>query len=359
MSQPGLTFCREVEQTSTDKGGYTQAADLWSLGVLTATLLTGSSVVPREEMTQLSQIQIVERFLGTGTLDHWQDIPPRALKFLHGLLELNPEKRLTATEALDHSWFKKPLSEAALLEERYQKILRFWRKREDDEAIVYIPGGASTGQEDQIIPFAPKSRRKIPDSTLSPYFGLDRHLQPKIASKRKMILDTLYQSGSPFLVTEQNQARRRTANATIHRQEIANVKTVEGLDLFGSFRSSKPTSQQDHDPDEISLVPTTAIVTHSEGAFGFDMSDPLEALLTPAKALDEHNMEGGAGGGKRKRSRQDSEDPDERSIRDGVARALPRYITSKVLRDPVEKKRQEMKSKNFSGLVIRSSVPTA
>ena len=102
-------FCREVELVDAEKGGYTKAADLWSLGILTATLLTGSLMVPREELSQLSQVQIMDRLFGTPRAQ-WQNVAPRALGFLRGLLILNPDKRLSATEALNHSWFKKPLS---------------------------------------------------------------------------------------------------------------------------------------------------------------------------------------------------------------------------------------------------------
>ena len=34
--------------------GYTKAADLWSLGVMTASLLTGTLKMPHEELSQLS-----------------------------------------------------------------------------------------------------------------------------------------------------------------------------------------------------------------------------------------------------------------------------------------------------------------
>ena len=139
VSQRYLIYTSEVDCPNAEKG-YTQAADLWSLGVLTATLLTGSSVVPREELMQLSQFQLVDRLFGECSLSHcWQDIPPRALDFLRGLLSLDPEKRLTASSALNHSWFKKPLSEAALLEERYEKVIRFWRKRGEDDVIERLP----------------------------------------------------------------------------------------------------------------------------------------------------------------------------------------------------------------------------
>lgn len=318
-------------------------------------------MVPREKLTQLSQVQVLDRLFGrdSDTLTHWQDVPPRALNFLHGLLVLNPDKRLTATQALNHSWFKKPLSEAALLEERYEKVIRFWRRHNNDEVIEYLPGRIRAGQEDRIITSAPKSRKKIPDITFSPYFGLDRHLQPRAASKRKQILDTLNESGSPFLVTEQSQHKTRVSNTSTHMREVVSIEAVKGIDLFGSFRSSKATSQEQSDLDEICLVPTTPLVSHSERFVGFDMSDPQKVLSSTVGATEVDSREGDVGGGKQKRSRRESEDPEERRLRDGVAKDFPRFGTAKALKDAVEKKKQEVKRMNMAGLVMRSSEPTA
>jgi serine/threonine protein kinase len=355
--QISLTLSSEVESTDAERGGYKKAADLWSLGILTATLLTGSSVVAREQLTQLSRVQVVERFLGENpdTSTHWQDITARALSFLHGLLVLDPDKRLTATEALNHPWFKKPLSEAKLLEERYEKVLRFWRRRGDDEVIEHVPSRLQAGQEDQMVTLVPKSRRKIPDSTLSPYFGLDRHLQPKVVSKRKIILETLNESGSPFLMTEQNPNRTPFSSPEAPTRDFVDIKTVEGIDLFGAYRSLETTTLEERDVDEVCLLPTTRFIPQNENTFGLNMGVSLKALSSPANATQISTGEGGVGIGKCKMSRRESEDPEERSIRDSIAKALPRYSTAKVLKDAVGKKKQEIRSKNLGRLA--TSVP--
>jgi serine/threonine protein kinase len=326
-----------------EKGGYTKAADLWSLGVLTAALLTGSAMVPREEFSQLSQVQIMERLFGR---DHdqgaqWQNATPRALRFLRGLLILNPDKRLTATEALNHSWFKKPLSEAKLLEERYEKVIRFWRKRDDEQVIEYLPSKVTASQEDQMVTPTPKFQRKIPDSTLSPYFGLDRHLLPKVPSKRKTILEELNESGSAFLGPEQRQNKTGIANTGARRQGAVSVLNVKGSDMFGSASLFQYTSQRESDLDE--FVPVR--VPPDERAYGFDMSDPARAVSSPAESTGFEFGASGAEAGKRKQPRRESEDPEERRIRDVVAKELPRYSTAKALKDAVDKKKEEMKGK--------------
>lgn len=49
-----LTRSREVENVETMSLGYTKAADLWSLGIMTASLLTGTVTMPLEELSQLT-----------------------------------------------------------------------------------------------------------------------------------------------------------------------------------------------------------------------------------------------------------------------------------------------------------------
>lgn len=333
-----------MEFVDAEKGGYTKAADLWSLGILTTTLLTGSSVVPRVELSQLSQVQLLDRLFGTPSAQ-WQNVAPRALRFLRGLLILNPDMRLTATEALNHSWFKKPLSEATLLEDRYERVIRFWRKRDDEQVIETLPSKVTVNQEDQMVKLAPKFRRKIPDATLSPYFGLDRHLLPRNPSKRKTILETLNESGSPFL-PEQHRPKAVIAHSTARMRDAVGVLTVQASDLFGSTPLFPTTSQPEAGLDEMSFVPASALIRHSERPHASDMSDPAKAVPWPAASTRYEFGTSAVGTEKRKRLRRESEDPEERRIQDGVAKALPRYSTAKALKEAVDKKKEEMKGDN-------------
>lgn len=59
----------------------------------------------------------------------WIQMPPRALTFVRKLLVRDPEQRMTAAQALDHSWYTKPAREAQALEDGLQRINRFWEKR--------------------------------------------------------------------------------------------------------------------------------------------------------------------------------------------------------------------------------------
>lgn len=81
------------------------AADLWAAGVLFFVLLCGKEPFKEPEVWQLSRgggPNLVAKCLRNMALNHWsQD----AKDLLEKLLTLDPSKRITASEALQHSWF--------------------------------------------------------------------------------------------------------------------------------------------------------------------------------------------------------------------------------------------------------------
>ena len=56
-------------------------------------------------------------------------MPSRALRFIRRLLARDPQRRMTATEALEHVWYTKPAREAQALDEGLARINRYWMKR--------------------------------------------------------------------------------------------------------------------------------------------------------------------------------------------------------------------------------------
>jgi serine/threonine protein kinase len=347
-----------------ENGGYTSAVDMWSFGILTACLLTGQPLFPRGQVTPVSQVEVAARILGTDdsqVKEKWQQLSPRAEKFLRRLLVVKPEDRLTADQALNHSWYTKPLTEAALLEQGYQRIIRFWRKRQSDDAVIEnLPKKTFIPQTSQFDQPAPKLRRgKLPDTTMSPYFGLDRHLNPfqKASSKRKAMIDDLKESGLHFVNSKEHHKIRTVANTAARLAGPVRVMSVEARDLF--LTSDENVDAAQHDSYEISLVPTRLAKPHSEN-FQLNLSDPApsETLSTIAAGLnlaanvtEDHTN---------KRTRIPSENPEERRIRDAVAKELPKYCSAKVFRDNVVKKKEEleaMRQKTERFAIRTSSLP--
>lgn len=232
-----LTLCREVEAVEHSDLGYTMAVDMWSLGVLTACMFTGDTIIPRHELPELSFVEIAARYIGVDdsfAKVAWQQIPPRPLNFIRRLIIIDPKERMTAEEALEDSWYTKPSREATALAEAVERICRFWKKCSAKEDIMKgFPGVIVDLKATADFPVA-KARKKFPDVTSSPYFGLDRHLQPRqtTTSTRKRVLDDLTQSGSQFLRSvepDRTEPPFKKKRARIRRPSMI---SVEGDDIF-------------------------------------------------------------------------------------------------------------------------------
>jgi len=80
---------------------YTSQCDLWSLGVITFVLLSGYMPFSGSEEEQTRRIS-----KGKYTMkpERWNNMSESAISFVKGLLEVDPQIRLSAAKALDHPW---------------------------------------------------------------------------------------------------------------------------------------------------------------------------------------------------------------------------------------------------------------
>jgi len=86
------------------KQGHGKAVDMWSLGVITYTLLCGYSPFRSENLNDL-----VEECRSGRIIFHeryWKDVSKDAKDFIMTLLQANPAKRVTSTQALRHPWLE-------------------------------------------------------------------------------------------------------------------------------------------------------------------------------------------------------------------------------------------------------------
>ena len=83
---------------------YTELCDLWSCGVIMYILLTG-----RPPFNGINEEEIMKK-IKEGIYDMsrypWGIISEDAKDLIKGLLQVNPKKRFTAKQALEHKWFK-------------------------------------------------------------------------------------------------------------------------------------------------------------------------------------------------------------------------------------------------------------
>lgn len=86
------------------KQGHGKAVDMWSLGVITYTLLCGYSPFRSENITDLvdecrsGRIIFHERY--------WKDVSKDAKEFILSLLQVDPKKRVSSSQALKHRWLE-------------------------------------------------------------------------------------------------------------------------------------------------------------------------------------------------------------------------------------------------------------
>ncbi|CAG5130258.1 unnamed protein product [Candidula unifasciata] len=81
---------------------YTSQVDLWAIGVITYVLLSGTMPFDDEDRTQLYRLIIKGKYSFAG--QHWKDISSLAKDFINKTMTLDPNERLTASQACRHPW---------------------------------------------------------------------------------------------------------------------------------------------------------------------------------------------------------------------------------------------------------------
>lgn len=82
---------------------YTSQCDLWSVGVVTFILLVGYMPFSGKDE---EQVEAISKGNYKIKPDRWKDVSPVAFDFVKKLLEKDPAKRLTATQALEDPFIK-------------------------------------------------------------------------------------------------------------------------------------------------------------------------------------------------------------------------------------------------------------
>lgn len=80
---------------------YTSQCDLWSVGVIAFALLLGHMPFTGDDR---SQARSIEHGRYTLKPKRWERISDAAKNFIESLLQVDPEKRLTASKAIQHEW---------------------------------------------------------------------------------------------------------------------------------------------------------------------------------------------------------------------------------------------------------------
>jgi len=102
-------------------GTYGLMCDMWSIGVIVYMLLSGTP--PFDGKTDEEIISNVRKGKFHTSGRRWQRISEPAKHFVHSLLRKDPYERLSAAEALHHSWLREVNSKELSLKKRYRSDL--------------------------------------------------------------------------------------------------------------------------------------------------------------------------------------------------------------------------------------------
>ncbi|UPX12609.1 Non-specific serine/threonine protein kinase [Ascochyta rabiei] len=125
--------------------GYSLSVDMWSIGSITAAILTGEQIFgcrqndsfeedPRRVIIKLAA-QCDLSILDDEFHPLWGPIAQAPKDFIKRLLVLEEEDRMSASEALDHIWFTHPYM-AAEFDAQYERSTRDWTPRHKDDQLI-------------------------------------------------------------------------------------------------------------------------------------------------------------------------------------------------------------------------------
>lgn len=87
--------------------GYTKSCDMWSLGIIAYYLLTGRNPLP-SQMEEMSTSD-VQNLTIPYPRRYWSSLSEEAKDFVNSLLQIDPDKRVTASQAQKHPWFHRQI----------------------------------------------------------------------------------------------------------------------------------------------------------------------------------------------------------------------------------------------------------
>ncbi|XP_047132858.1 ribosomal protein S6 kinase alpha-5 isoform X1 [Hydra vulgaris] len=93
--------------TSNQTATYDNSVDIWSLGVILYTMLSGKVPFQPKNYTNESVISMIKRIMsGNISFDsyEWHGVSTSAKHLIKGLLMVDPSKRLTINDILQHEW---------------------------------------------------------------------------------------------------------------------------------------------------------------------------------------------------------------------------------------------------------------
>lgn len=219
------------------KNGYTQAVDMWSIGIIVLLLTTGemffqngTSQTPADYVLQKISIAMADG--SSPSSKWWFEILHEGRDFIIKLLVHNGSERMTAGEAKDHPWVapKHLIDDLVALDRRAQG---YWTPSLPHIDVMEQLKGDLSPKVDPIDIMAhqlPRRSRKSScqtDPTDAVCFNLDRYIAPRKTSHRREMLKKAQKSETKFITPTELKWERQA----VETQE-SDIESVDGNDLF-------------------------------------------------------------------------------------------------------------------------------
>ncbi|KAF2747693.1 kinase-like protein [Sporormia fimetaria CBS 119925] len=146
-----------LNETLADGSGYSRAVDMWSVGVIAGTLLSGAPFfgVQRCGLSEEAYVDAYMdlaskadlRFLDDRNNVLWRTIGTRPKSFIKRLVCLDERQRMTATQALNHPWFT---TQPTVFHQLYEKVVQDWRPCKKEVLLVEPLDAAQPGPTNSV-----------------------------------------------------------------------------------------------------------------------------------------------------------------------------------------------------------------
>lgn len=104
-------------------GEFDEKSDIWSCGVILFLLLSGTA--PFNGLTNKNIHERIVEGHYEMPLERWSHISEEAKALVKKMLEYNPEKRISAADALEHPWIEETARATENVhKEAFQEVLR-------------------------------------------------------------------------------------------------------------------------------------------------------------------------------------------------------------------------------------------